>query len=302
MTEIFHRQVEILENQKEFSFGERGQPFKLFIEQLLNRSHLKKKYIDFLTSDDSMKLYSDAFTHISIDADRNYEYLEILGDVTCNKSIVWYIKERFPQLQNSEGVKVIARLRINLVSKKNFAMIAERLGFIDFISCEKEIKEQKGKSLLEDVFEAFFGATELLIDSMLGSGSGYGICYRILKSILDELPISLKYEDLYDPITRLKETFDFYRQQVPGRQCNLIWGNMLWENVKTETGQIVNLYQHDKLTNRKKLLITTEAPLLDEAKQLAASKYLQVLSEYGFKRPIPEYYARIYCASIEKKN
>mgnify|MGYP001335382811 CR=1 FL=1 len=170
MSEIFHRQVEILEDQKEFSFGKRGQPFKLFIKQLLNRSHLKKKYIDILTNEDSMKLYVDAFTHISIDSDRNYEYLEILGDVTCNKSIVWYIKERFPQLQNSEGVKVIARLRINLVSKKNFAMIAERLGFIDFISCEKEIKEQKGKSLLEDVFEAFFEATELLIDNMLCSG------------------------------------------------------------------------------------------------------------------------------------
>jgi len=293
MSEIFHVQVELLEKQKELSFGERGLPFKSFIQTLLQRSHLKKKYIDLLTNTESMNLYSDAFTHISIDPDRNYEYLEILGDVTCNKSIVWYIKERFPQLQNSDGVKVIARLRINLVSKKNFAMIAESLGFIDFISCEKEIKEQKGKSLLEDVFEAFFGATEVLIDGLLGNGAGYGICFRILKSILDELNISLKYEDLYDPITRLKETFDFFRQQVPGRQCHMIWGNMMWENVKTETGQIVNLYQHDKLSNRKKLLITTEAPLLDEAKQLAASKYLQILNDQGFKRPIPEYYARI---------
>jgi len=293
MSEIFHVQVELLEKQKELSFGERGLPFKSFIQTLLQRSHLKKKYIDLLTNTESMNLYSDAFTHISIDPDRNYEYLEILGDVTCNKSIVWYIKERFPQLQNSDGVKVIARLRINLVSKKNFAMIAESLGFIDFISCEKEIKEQKGKSLLEDVFEAFFGATEVLIDGLLGNGAGYGICFRILKSILDELNISLKYEDLYDPITRLKETFDFFRQQVPGRQCHMIWGNMMWENIKTETGQIVNLYQHDKLSNRKKLLITTEAPLLDEAKQLAASKYLQILNDQGFKRPIPEYYARI---------
>jgi dsRNA-specific ribonuclease len=293
MSEIFHVQVELMEKQKELSFGDRGQVFKSFIQNLLQRSHLKKKYIQLLTNTDSMNLYSDAFTHISIDSDRNYEYLEILGDVTCNKSIVWYIKERFPQLQNSDGVKVIARLRINLVSKKNFAMIAERLGFIDFISCEREIKEQKGKSLLEDVFEAFFGATELLIDKLVGSGSGYGICYRILKSILDEMTISLKYEDLYDPITRLKETFDFFRQQVPGRQCSLIWGNMMWENIKTETGQIVHLYQHDKITNRKKLLVTTEAPLLDEAKQLAASKYLLVLNEHGFKRPIPEYYARI---------
>jgi len=293
MSEIFHVQVELLEKQKELSFGERGLPFKSFIQTLLQRSHLKKKYIDLLTNTESMNLYSDAFTHISIDPDRNYEYLEILGDVTCNKSIVWYIKERFPQLQNSDGVKVIARLRINLVSKKNFAMIAESLGFIDFISCEKEIKEQKGKSLLEDVFEAFFGATEVLIDKLLGNGAGYGICFRILSSILDEMNISLKYEDLYDPITRLKETFDFFRQQVPGRQCHMIWGNMMWENIKTETGQIVNLYQHDKISNRKKLLITTEAPLLDEAKQLAASKYLQILNDQGFKRPIPEYYARI---------
>ena len=293
MSEIFHVQVELLEKQKELSFGERGLPFKSFIQTLLQRSHLKKKYIDLLTNTESMNLYSDAFTHISIDPDRNYEYLEILGDVTCNKSIVWYIKERFPQLQNSDGVKVIARLRINLVSKKNFAMIAESLGFIDFISCEKEIKEQKGKSLLEDVFEAFFGATEVLIDKLLGNGAGYGICFRILSSILADMNISLKYDDLYDPITRLKETFDFFRQQVPGRQCHMIWGNMMWENIKTETGQIVNLYQHDKISNRKKLLITTEAPLLDEAKQLAASKYLQILNDQGFKRPIPEYYARI---------
>lgn len=243
--------------------------------------------------EESMKIYSDAFTHISIDSDRNYEYLEILGDVTCNKSIVWYIKDRFPQLQNSEGVKVIARLRINLVSKKNFSIIADQLGFTEFISCEKDIKDQKGKSILEDVFEAFFGATELLIDKMISPGAGYSICYRIIKNILDEQYISLDYEDLYDPITRLKETFDFFRQQIPGRQCELIWGNMLWENIKTEKGQIVHLYQYDKTNNRKKLLITTEAVLLDEAKQLAASKYLQILNDNGYKRPIPEYYNTI---------
>lgn len=299
MSEPFHVQVDIYDKQREISMGTRGEIFKAFIRQFLQRSQLKKKYLDELTNDESMKLYSDAFTHISIDADRNYEYLEILGDVTCNKSIVWYIKDRFPQLQNPEGVKVIARLRINLVSKKNFAMIAERLGFMDFISCDKEIKEQKGKSLLEDVFEAFFGATEILLDKMLGLGSGYGICFRILKSILDESMISLRYEDLYDSITRLKETFDFYRQQIPGRQCSLIWGNMVFENVKNENGQLVYLYQYDKSTNRKKMLISAEAPLLDEAKQLAASRFLKVLEENGFKRPIPEYYSRI-CKSSSR--
>jgi len=293
MNPIFNNRPIENADAKHLSKGDRGLPFKHFIIDILKRSRLKQKYIDQLVSDQNIKTYYDAFTHISIDSDRNYEYLEILGDVTCNKCIVWYIKDRFPQLQNSEGVKVIARLRINLVSKKNFAIIAESLHFHDFISCEKEIKDQKGKSLYEDVFEAFFGATELLIDSITGFGSGYGICYRIMKSILDEQNISLRYEDLYDPITRLKETFDFYKQQIPGRQCKYIWGNMLWENIKTETGQIVHLYQFDKITNRKKLLMSTEAPLLDEAKQLAANRYLNLLHDYGFKRPIPDYYFKI---------
>ena len=211
-------------------YGLRGAVFQSFVQGLLKKSGLKKKYVEAMTDPTGMALYSRAFTHQSIHSEQNYEFLEILGDVTCNKIVVWYIKDRFPVLQNTAGVKVIARLRINLVSKKNFSLLAEKLGFDDFISCEKEIKEQKGKALLEDTFEAFFGATEMLLDSLVHPGAGYGICFKILKSIFDELPISLKYEDLYDPITRLKETFDFYRSNLPGRQCPLLWGSMLFEN------------------------------------------------------------------------
>lgn len=268
----------------------RDERFRSFIRNLLKRSNIKKKYIDLVTDKTGMELYARAFTHISIDPEQNYEFLEILGDVTCNKIVVWYIKDRFPVLQNTAGVKVIARLRINLVSKKNFSVLAEKLGFGDFISCEKEIRDQKGKSLLEDVFEAFFGATEMLVDSIVHPGSGYGICFRLLKNIFDSISISLKYEDLYDPITRLKETFDFYRSNIPGRQCPLIWGTMVFENTKTESGQIVSLYQMDKATHRKKLLSTAEAPLLDDAKQNAALKALDMIEKQGFKRPIPEYY------------
>jgi len=275
-------------------FGYRNEMFQSFLFKLLKRSGLKDKYVHYLTGKDCIDLYSDAFTHISIHSEKNYEYLEILGDATCNKSIVWYIKERFPHLRNSEGVKVIARLRINLVSKKNFSQLAEKLGFLPFISCDKEVRDQKGKSLLEDVFEAFFGATELLLDQLLGIGTGYCICYRLMKSFLNDMNISLKYEDLYDAITRLKETFDYYRQQLPGRQCPLIWGNMIWENVKTMDGnQTVHLYQYDKCSNRKKLLASASASFLDEAKQSAASVFLRYLANEGYKRPIPSYYDKI---------
>lgn len=287
---IFNVPVETLVSEKVVILGKRDASFTDFIISLLKKSNLKSSYISHLTNDVNIKTYENAFTHISIDPIHNYEYLEILGDVTCNKSIVWYIKERFPELQNSEGVKVIARLRINLVSKKNFSTIAENLGFQNFISYEKEIKESKEKSILEDVFEAFFGATELLIDNLLGVGTGYSVCFRILKSILDEISISLKYEDLYDPITRLKETFDYYKQQLPGRQCPLIWGNLSYENVKSENKQTVYLYQLDKKLNKKFTMTVTEAPLLDEAKQMAALNVLSHLKENGYQRPIPDYY------------
>jgi len=288
----FHIPVKIME-EKISVYGQRGTIFVEFIKSLLKKSNLKSSYIDLLMTEPYIKTYENAFTHISMNCENNYEYLEILGDVTCNKSIVWYIKERFPNLQNSNGVKVIARLRINLVSKKNFSSLAEKLGFTHFISYEKEIKEAKEKSILEDVFEAFFGATELLIDQLLGIGTGYSVCYRILKAILDDENISLKYEDLYDPITRLKETFDYYKQQIPGRQCPYIWGTLSYENIKLENKQTVCLYQIDKKLNKKMKMTTSEAPLLDEAKQLAAMNVLSFLKDQGYQRPIPDYYLNL---------
>ena len=59
---------------------------------------------------------------------------EILGDVTCNKIIVWYLKNRFPFLNNTKGVKVIARLKINYVAKARFSKWALQLGFEKYIS------------------------------------------------------------------------------------------------------------------------------------------------------------------------
>lgn len=266
--------------------------FQEFIYTILKRSNLKKKYLEELTNEENMRVYESVFTHFSIDPDHNYEFYEILGDVTLNKCIVWYIKDRFPMLQNAAGVKIIARLRINMVSKKNFSIISQRLGFLPFIRADDEYMTTKLTSLLEDVFEAFFGATEFMIDRMVGNGSGYGICYRLLKTILDEEQISLRYEDLYDPITRLKETFDYYRPNVYGRYCPFIWGSMRIDNFKNSDNQhVVRLCQVDG--PRRKLLATKIAPLLDDGKQAVCTEYLEFLEKNGYKRPVSEYYASL---------
>lgn len=261
--------------------------FQEKIRSFLRLSFLKQKYIMKVTDAEGMALYAQAFTHSSV-SPTNYEWLEILGDATLNKCVVWYINNRFPQLHNAEGVKVIARLKIKLVSKNNFSEIAEQFGFLPFIQINEENMKQKLnlKSVLEDVLEAFFGTTEMLIDKHYGQGSGYGICYELLKNIMDRRQISLRYEDLYDPITRLKETFDIFRSSS-------LWGQVRYENIKEESTQYVTVYQFDPVSGRKVALGYASAPTLDEAKQKAAVIAIEKLASYGFRRPVPEYYTRL---------
>jgi len=261
--------------------------FQEKIRSFLRLSFLKQKYIMKITDPEGMAMYAQAFTHSSV-SPNNYEWLEILGDATLNKCVVWYINNRFPQLHNAEGVKVIARLKIKLVSKNNFSEIAEQFGFLPFIQINEENMKQKLnlRSVLEDVLEAFFGTTEMLVDRHYGQGSGYGICYELLKHIMDRRQISLKYEDLYDPITRLKETFDIFRSSS-------LWGQVRYENIKEESTQYVTVYQFDPVSGRKVSLGYASAPTLDEAKQKAATVAIERLASHGFRRPVPEYYTRL---------
>jgi dsRNA-specific ribonuclease len=196
-------------------YGSRQQDFVDLIKKVLNKGRLKDTYLNLLTDADSMELYGKAFTAPSADAKNNYEFLEILGDATLNNSIVYYVSRRFPQLNCPEGVKVVARLKINLVSKETFFNIAKDLGFFPFISATEENKGTKMKGLCEDSFEAFFGATVTLLDRKIRMGVGYAIAYTIIASILDEVDISLKYEDLFDAKTRLKELADWNKQFFP---------------------------------------------------------------------------------------
>ena len=75
--------------------------------------------------------------------------------------------------------------------------------------------------MLEDVFEAFFGATQWAIDKYIGMGSGFAICYNIISNLLDKdvrimkfvkrreqgLP-AIDYFDVCDSITILKQTME----------------------------------------------------------------------------------------------
>ncbi len=310
--------------------GPRDEDFKQLIKSVISKGNLKDKYIDFLTNEKSMKQYALAFTAESFDKHNNYENFEQMGDVVINHFIVSYFYRRFPQLDCANGVKVVARLRINYVSGESFAFIAENLNFWSFISAgetpppARDKKDKKDpfynqkyrsrdkKGLLEDVFEAFIGCTEYLLDQEYRPGVGYGIVYDILENIFNEKSISLAYEDLIDPKSRLKETKDLYDKYAFDFPTEIKYriGTFLYYSSKSRdtNEKICTIYRvphYIPIPGNKK---AEDAPTLDhfvkpewiigygkanikiDSEQIASEMAIKTLKEKGiFKETPPEY-------------
>ena len=279
-----------MENEQkpiEIYSGNRGINFENMLKSILKKGKLKDEYIDRIIKN-GMPLYSQAFTHPTADENNNYEPLEFLGDSIVNCVIVWYLSRRFPQLNCQDGVKILARLKINLVSKKIFADFGNQLDFWKYVSADKETRDTKMKKTLEDVFEAFFGATQKLIDSEIRMGVGYSICYNIIKNLFGPMHISLKYEDLYDAKTRLKEVFDYFKDTI---------GQLKYENERIDRIQYVKVYRlfTDIRGKKQKLLIGDgSAALKPDAQQKAALRALEYLNSEGkFIKEVSEIYKKL---------
>jgi len=267
--------------------GNRDEEFRTLIANVLTNAKIDKKYIDLLTTDDSLAIYSSAFTSELIDENNNYQVYEQVGDLSANKFIVTYIYQRFPQLKCAEGVKVAARLRINYGSKQSFCQIAEELGFWPFISAPKDLRYRNKKSLLEDVFEAFIGATETIVDDKTKFGVGYVVVFRLLKSIFRKIKISLKYEDLYDAKTRLKELFDLHGETL---------GSLIYEELIPEvynSQELVVSRAYRVKDGRRNLIGTGKASVKIDAQQNAATLALESLRKEGYVKKVPKMYAKL---------
>lgn len=263
-------------------FGSRNGDFKNTILNVISKGNLKDKYKEWLMSDESLLIFNDVFTSNTADVLKNYEVYEQLGDITVNKFIVWYMYKRFPHLNCAQGVKIIARLRINYCSKQSFAQIAESLGFWPFITATEEERSHNKKPLLEDTLEAFFGAVEFIIDKHTLTGVGYAVVFDILETVFNDLNISLKYEDLYDAKTRLKEMFDFFGDKL---------GSIQYEderNIETKL-TVSKVFQNTPQKNRIKIGEGI-ASLKADAQQKAAQKAIVFLRNQGFYKPVPEIY------------
>ena len=268
----------------------RGSDYTNMIRSFLVRGRLKGEYISELMTPEAMQVWDSVFTSLAANPENNSEIYEFLGDGSINNAIVFYLLRRFPQLKCAKGVKVLARLKINMVSREYFSSIATTLGFEPFITSTMEEKAVDMKKLLEDSLEAAFGALVWMLDEKVRNGVGNSIAYNIISSVLDEREISLEYTWLFDAMTRLKEMFDSGILKARGigvmkkiePQKNMSPRNPS-ENFS------VSIYRQLP-SGASELMGSGIGETPGDAKQAAAEMAIKHLNNLGFRKdPAPEY-------------
>ena len=193
----------------------RDASFTTFVETILKRVSFLE---DISLTPDDMKWFANACTNPSANDQHNYEFLETLGDTTVNKSSLWYISNRFMQINTPECKDILTKLKITFINTNSLADLAEKLSLDKFVSCAQSIlsKPELKIKVLEDVVEAFFAAIELVIDKKYKDGVGYIACYYLFSQLMDSEDIKIDYTKIAGPITILKEIFDHYQSRHIG--------------------------------------------------------------------------------------
>lgn len=261
--------------------GIRGDQFRSFIRNLLKIGRIKEKYIDILTDKEGMEEYAKAFTSITADEENNYEYYEQMGDAFAGNFLVMYFHRRFPGLRHANGVKIVARLKILYGSKQKFWGLARQLGFWKYISASEHFRTTKMKPVLEDVYEAFLGVTNWLLDMKVKMGIGYPFVYNIQQAIFDEMDVPLAYEGLFDAKTRLKELFDHEKTL----------GKLKYESTRKDDKSYTVIFGVDG--KKKNVLGKGIGSLKKISEQNAAQDALKKLEKAGIKRDVLAYYSSI---------
>jgi len=195
----------------------RNPDFKTFIVSLLVRLSLRAESVALLTDEESMIEFSRAFTHKSWSKSFNYERYEFLGDTIVNDAVALYIGKTFPEIQN---VAWMTRIKHTLISKKFLARLAIRAKFLGHVRFGAELaslvvvphtEKRPNKeylSLLEDTFEAFIGCLREVVNRKSSPAVGAIVAQSMVCSFLRKEEIPIKYDEIFDPKSRLKEIYD----------------------------------------------------------------------------------------------
>lgn len=296
--------------------------FTNFVYNLLRyRCNLKESTVNkfFIENKESMLLVRQAFIHSTYSEETNYELLEFEGDGMIGAQVVQYIRRKFPEMIS---VRWNTRMKHHIISSKVLAKLAIDNGFEQFLVINENLQayiesfEDKWdcseyQSAYEDTVEALCGAITEVLNKHAAQGVADAACYNIISSFLDEYEIPLKYEDLFDAKSRLKEIFDNQGwNTMPGcslKQClvTVEVDEQSLNRYKREVGQNVDrtvLETTDKYitfgyacianNSRKKLMVITTANTKSNSEQPAAEIIIARLARLGIHISIPDMYEK----------
>jgi len=267
--------------------------FKVFIKGLLKRGDLSEREISKYTDGSAMRIFRTAFIHPSYSSKFNYELLELLGDITLNASIVYYILARYPNITN---VGYFSHVKARLVGKKFLGKMAKKYGFFRHILYSKEVFEilmneptkRMFRDIMEDTFEAFIGALGKVILREETYGRFNAISYKIIESFLDGMKIDpYDYRLYYDPISRLTEIYN-------SRKWNArkLWTYEDLGDGKCTVTLTAPLDRHSYLTKKRrypvKVVMTGYGK--SEIKKNVARKMMRILrDDFAITGVVPDY-------------
>ncbi len=304
--------------EKGVYLGERKNDFKNFLNKIFENAKLQKEHISFLLNKENFIRFSNAFTCETVDVKNNYEYSEHIGDGFFNAFLVSYIYRKFPKFQSSECVKIVARLKINYVSKNELAKIAEDNGFWNYISADISTRQTKKKKLLEDTLEAFIGTVVQIMNEFKDEyitkynlRIGYSIAEKILEYFFEKVVFSFKYEDLYDSITRLKELRDMLPKEIGTLEtrferkeqlvtCQIVRTvNAVYQTKQDGTSDFNKIVRG---TGRQNIIAVSVASIQPDAEQKASEIAIETLRKEGLVKHPPRIYSNLNDNEAENKN
>ena len=226
--------------------------FQNFIVNLLKYRCLLKESIvsKYFDNPEGLKYMRQAFIHKSISSKTgNYELMEFEGDPVLNLCTVEFIRAKFPEIIN---VGINTRIKHTLISGKTLGRLAIENGFEKFLIVDQELKKKFDYypdkfdsddyvAAYEDTVEAVVGAINNMLNKHETKGVGYRACYNLISSFLEEVNIPTSYEEVFDPISRMKELFDqegwneakLFPTWCSSHQCLVTY------NTKTQMNEII---------------------------------------------------------------
>jgi dsRNA-specific ribonuclease len=176
--------------------------FLKFLKSLLSPL-AKEETIQKIVNQKTLPMWKKAFTHDTVDLNDNYEQLETIGDRVLELVFLKYLLRNYPELTPQE----ITELKSKYMSKYYQGTTSRKLGLGDWIRVGNDVSSI---SILEDVFESFFGALFEISDNEIGDGVGYVMALKFLTMIFSDVEFDLSKSQGH-PRSQIKEILEMLK-------------------------------------------------------------------------------------------